>query len=63
MRVKYFGTALLSTATVLTLAACGSSGGASSPDYELTDVSFPLEEDSDPEDVHFQFSLGTGRSE
>ena len=44
MRVKYLGTALLSTATVLTLAACGSSGGASSPDYELTDVSFPLEE-------------------
>ena len=44
MRAKYLGTALLSTATVLTLAACGSSGGASSPDYELTDVSFPLEE-------------------
>ena len=44
MRAKYLGTALLSTATILTLAACGSSGGASSPDYELTDVSFPLEE-------------------
>jgi len=45
MRVKYLGTALLSTATILSLAACGSSaGGASSPDYELTDVTLPLEE-------------------
>ena len=41
---RFTKSALVLTASLTVLAACGSSNKASSPDYKLQDVSFPLKE-------------------
>ncbi|VRP60724.1 ABC transporter substrate-binding protein [Streptococcus pneumoniae] len=54
MKFKTFSkSAVLLTASLAVLAACGSKNTASSPDYKLEGVTFPLQENIEVYDSQF----------